>query len=337
MKKLLFITLAVLLMAPLAYGQGLTRSDQTIYGNKTFQNDVTVEGTITARGATAGFNFVGDVFYVGDTYGHNSPGNYGKSWRKPFASIDFAIGQTQADHGDIIYVLPWHEETVTSSITVDVAGVSIIGIVSGRNMPSLTPNGAIDCITVTADDVLIANLFFGLPGTDDQTADINVTSDRVTIRGTRHLGSAASGSVNKVSIITIAATAFDILIDDVRMHNKTYTITGAAIMIEGVSERVEIRHSAILDSVGWTLGALADGAAALQMYVHHNVFQCAQANDVCVEFDDNSTGVFGWNFVAGRDTTIADNIIEGTAMDFIENYIVEQAALSGLLHPGVDS
>jgi hypothetical protein len=340
MKRIgVFITalMLFLVMANPCFSRGLTTGDQTIYGNKTFEHNIIVEGTIQAKGPTKGINAIGDVYYVGSTWGHDSPGNYGGTWDQPFATIDFAIGQCTANHGDTVYVLPWHAETVTSAITADVAGISIIGLTNGRNMPTLTPNGAIDALTITASDVTVANLRFGEPGTDEQTADINITGDRVSILGTEHQGSQAGSTENKVSIITITATAFDILLDGVRIHNKTTALSGAAILIEGVSERVEIRNCAVFDSIGMALGALGDGGAALQCYIHHNIFQCAQADDVCVEFGHNSTGVFAYNFVAGRDTTIADNIIEGNAMDFVENYIVEEAILSGLLHPAVDA
>ena len=314
---------------------GLTRGDQTIYGHKTFEHDVIVQGTLEAQGPSKGINSIGDVYYVGSTWGHDSPGNYGNTWDKPFATIDFAIGQCTADHGDTIYVLPWHAETVTAAITVDVAGISIIGIPRGRNLPTITTATAIDMMTITSADAMVANLKFSSPGIDDVTADINIAAARASIFNTVHLGSETS--YNNVDIITITSAGHDFLLDGVRIYNSVVECTGSGITIEGAAARGEIRNCLIMDTIGFALGAISDEATATALYIHHNIFKNAKAGTVVAEFGNNSTGIFAHNFICGRHTTIASNLDEGNAMDFLENYVVEEAILSGLLEPAVDA
>jgi hypothetical protein len=43
------------------------------------------------------------------------------------------------------------------------------------------------------------------------------------------------------------------------------------------------------------------------------------------------------NRCSGRHTTIASNIVPGTGMDFFENYVVEEAALNGIIIPVADA
>src|SRR4051812_45633389 len=76
-----------------------------------------------------------NVWFVQSTHSNagDSAGK-GQSPDAPFASIDYAIGNCEADRGDLIVVLPGHVETVTGAagVALDVAGVRIVGIGRGR-------------------------------------------------------------------------------------------------------------------------------------------------------------------------------------------------------------
>ena len=65
-------------------------------------------------------SYAGNVFWVDSGAGSN--GNKG-TFARPFATIDYAIGQCTANNGDLIMVMPGHTETVTAAagIAVDVA------------------------------------------------------------------------------------------------------------------------------------------------------------------------------------------------------------------------
>ncbi len=97
----------------------------------------------------------GAIFYVdstssgkGDTEGH------GASPDAPFATIDYAIGQTVANKGDVIFVMPGHAETLgDAAIAVDVAGISVIGLGKGSAMPRITHGHANSEVTIAADGV----------------------------------------------------------------------------------------------------------------------------------------------------------------------------------------
>lgn len=112
------------------------------------------------------FATTGRVFWVGSTavpggvVGVDDSGSYGHSPKRPFATIDYAIGQTTASRGDAIVVLPGHAETTTAAITVDVAGLRIIGLGLGRNRPAITANfsSAGHTINVTAANTRLHNL-----------------------------------------------------------------------------------------------------------------------------------------------------------------------------------
>ena len=102
----------------------------------------------------AGARTLGSVFYVDSGSGVDGAG-YGASPTAPFDSIDYAVGQCTADNGDIIIVLPGHAETLTNTnkITVDVAGVTVVGLGTGSLMPTLSHNHADAEVSIAADNV----------------------------------------------------------------------------------------------------------------------------------------------------------------------------------------
>lgn len=275
----------------------------------------------------------GSIFWVDSNTGTDGAG-YGRNPDAPVATIDYAIGLCTANKGDVIFVMPQHAETVTTAITADVAGISIIGLGHGRNIPTITGNAAIDALTVTAADVTIKNLIFAAPGTDAQTADINIAAGTCSVINTRHIGSATD--VNKVAFITITAAGHDFLIDGARFFNTVVEMPGG-IVIEGACARGEVRNCYFFDSIGFTNGCINDSATATALFIHDNVFANAKADTVVAEFGNNSTGVCARNFINGRNTTIASNWTLSTGMAYFENYVVEEAQKSGLLLPAVDA
>lgn len=275
----------------------------------------------------------GNIFWVDSNTGTDGAG-YGRNPDAPLATIDYAIGLCTANKNDIIFVMAQHAETVTAAITLDVAGVSIIGLGHGRNKPTITGNGTIDAMTITAADCTVKGLVFAAPGTDAQTADINIAAATCTIKDTRHIGSATD--VNKVAFITVEAAGNDFLIDGCQFFNEVVEMPGG-IVIEGACSRGEVKNCHFFDSIGFTNGCINDGATALGLYVHDNIFANAKANTVVAEFGNNSTGVCVRNMINGRNTTIAANWTLSTGMAYFENYVVEEVSKSGLLLPAVDA
>lgn len=117
----------------------------------------------------------GDIFFVdsGSATKSDSAGA-GQNPDIPFATVDFAIGQTAADNGDRIYVMPGHAETVAAAITLDVAGVSIFGIGEGRSRPAITGLTGVDTVDITAANCLVQNI--RLIGVTGVNANVNVAA-----------------------------------------------------------------------------------------------------------------------------------------------------------------
>ena len=130
--------------------------------------------------------------------------------------------------------------------------LSVIGLGEGNLRPTLTGNGAIDVIDVSAANMTLANFIFAAPLTDAQTADVNVDAAYFKLIDTKHLGSVATE--NKVSFVTITASGDNLLVDGMRGFNDVVDmISGIEI---AAADSVEIKNSVITSSgtVGYETG-----------------------------------------------------------------------------------
>ena len=73
----------------------------------------------------------GDIWFVDSTASAASDtAGFGKNPDAPTATIDYAVGLATASKGDVIYVMPGHNETIAAatSLVIDKIGLSIIGL-----------------------------------------------------------------------------------------------------------------------------------------------------------------------------------------------------------------
>lgn len=106
----------------------------------------------------------GEIFFVGSSVsGAADSAGAGRNPDYPFATLDYAVGQCTAAAGDVIYILPGHSETYTTTgtkLTADIAGISIIGLGNGADRPTFTYSHADATWSVTAAGVTMKNLLF---------------------------------------------------------------------------------------------------------------------------------------------------------------------------------
>lgn len=143
-----------------------------------FKNGVLVRGLplLNTHPGKVFWVYNGTALQAGQRGG--SDGNSG-TYESPFATIDYAIGQCTASRGDVIMVKPGHAETLVASgaITMDVAGVNIVGMGTGNNRPVLTFTPAAastnNC-TWSAANCSFQNIVC-VAGTDAMTKPFNIT------------------------------------------------------------------------------------------------------------------------------------------------------------------
>ena len=127
------------------------------------------KGTVTIRGVPITVSHPGQVFWVNSTSVLASDGVSGSdvpsagTYQRPFATIDYAIGQCTASRGDVIMVMPGHTETVSAAggIAMDVAGVAVVGLGAGSLRPTITlDTAATASVTMSAANTTFKNCIF---------------------------------------------------------------------------------------------------------------------------------------------------------------------------------
>lgn len=262
-----------------------------------------------------------------------------------FSTVDEAIGACTSNAGDVILIAPGHTETVTAtSIALDVAGVTIIGLGNGLNRPTFTFGAAAATITVSAANCkwtgchFVANFAdvasaFTLSTAKDFTLENNTFRDTTLI-------------LNFLSIVTTGTT--DLACSGLTVignrWNSLATATLAFISILGDANYIRLNDNfvekASTSDVGHFLTITADTILSAEIMRNTLVIIGAANATVGIFLTGSSTdntGVVAYNLVASLDTTTELIATAGTKLKFFENYYTGVADASGKLWPAVDA
>ncbi|HLF02193.1 MAG TPA: right-handed parallel beta-helix repeat-containing protein [Anaerolineales bacterium] len=195
----------------------------------------------------------GETFFVHSGTGTDGAG-YGRNPDSPVATIDYAIGLCTANKGDVIYVLPGHNEGLgNAQIAVDVDGISIIGLGRGSAAPRIDFDHANASIDISADGCTLRNLRL-LPSVTAVLIAVDVVAGATDtlLDGLETLpGEDGAGVDEFANTVDIKAGC-----DRTRVENCTLTQHASAagviacVKLTGASDGVIVRNC-----VAWTAGA----------------------------------------------------------------------------------
>jgi hypothetical protein len=307
----------------------------------------------TIRGVPIGVTHPGKIFYVSNSTvtpatadglaGANVEGL--GTYQRPFSTIDFAVGQCVASRGDVIFVMPGHAETVTAtSIALDVAGVSIVGLGFGSLRPTLTFGAAAATIQVTAANVSVTNILHVANFADVATAYTNNAGPEFSVEGCEFRDT--SSILNFLSCVT---TTVSVNADGLNFsRNKVFglgtTAATTPIVVAGTISRPTINDNrVVLAILNNTSALLAHGALVvsnLEM-IDNKVFRPnsdTSAGAILITTSaTTNTGMVINNHVKTVDVAGMLLVTAGSAYGVHENYVSGTADASGLLIPAADS
>ena len=141
---------------------------------------LTINGVPVQAGGGSLPMTTGDVYFVDS--GTGVTGNNGTSKASAIPTIDEAHNKCTASQGDIIVVMEGHAENIASatSLVLDTAGVTIIGLGRGRNRPTLTFTATASRIPISADDVYMSNFLLDA-SIASIVSGVTITGDDVTL------------------------------------------------------------------------------------------------------------------------------------------------------------
>lgn len=274
--------------------------------------------------------------FVNATTGTNA-GGAGDSPDNPVASLTYALTLCTAGAGDIIYLMPGHAETIgvtgAAAMTLNVAGVKIIGLGGRTTRPAFLIDGFADTyVSITGADTYIENVTFKA-GHADIAVAVAVGADGVEF----HNCSWEENTTNEDFVICIddgGANVSDRMVVEDCEFIQPATSGTHAISFGAAQDRCIIRNNVFLGF--WETTAIGGAGVVTNIIVEGNLIQNRDTDaDQCILFPDNSTGIVSDNrvhgAVAGNATT---NISCGTKMGLFENYSVDAAGdVQGVLDP----
>lgn len=272
----------------------------------------------------------GKVFFVHYGTGNNGSGR-GTSPTEPLKTLAYAISLTRASKGDVIVLMPGHAEDITAAgtVTVDKAGISIIGVGNGSLRPTFTWT-TVDTATflISANDVLVRNCVFDGTGVDAVATMFSISGDDVAIESSRFLMADSGGQA--VLAITLATGADRTRIQGNEFIAPNAGATAAIYSVAAVSGTIIADNHFEGDFATAAINNIT--AAMLLTRVLRNTYYGTNASEPMLELLTGATGIAAYN-VSGCATFSAGGGYIADGMFKFENYLTDTATGSGILDP----
>ena len=303
---------------------------------------------VTIRGVPLLQTHPGEVFWVNNSSVlakggvGGSDGNDG-SYRRPFSTLDYAIGKCTASRGDIIAVMPGHAETIATDggVTLDKAGVAVVGLGVGSLRPTFTMSVVASAVVISAANVSISNLKF-VTGVDVSTNCIDITAANAAIENCHF--SESAGDMCWLDVIS-ATGGTDNDCDGLRVTDCVYTsIDDSANNFIALTSDVDEMFIAdnfvcMTHANALKLIDVATGKTMTNMQIHRNILDQRARTDTSGEGSiiggstaTDNTGVMTHNLISNVDT--AGQVIEdATGINKHENYVTGAITVQGVLYP----
>ena len=305
-----------------------------------FRKSVSLSNSAAAFLARIGVFTTGKVFFVDSSTGTDSTSNSGDDPSSPFATLDYAIGKCTASKGDTIVIFPGHAETKSTTgdlTTLDVAGVSVIGLGNGTEAPTFNLTHASATITVSAANCKISNIRV-LSGVADCAVGLtaSATADGLTVEDCHF----ASGSLtNELQCaISIATACTRVTVRRCKFETAISAETGSetsAILAVGAADFLRVEDCVAIGNFGDACLDL-DAAASIGIVVDRNlIHNIDSTNGLGISCHSSTTGIVSNNRVLGKKTNTVPVVAAGCAV--FENYASAAVNESGILKPDAET
>lgn len=273
----------------------------------------------------------GKRFFVDSTNASASNSTaHGFTPDKPLATLDYAVGLCTAGAGDIIYLMPGHNEGGTGVIAdIDVAGVSVIGLGAGTLRPRFDLDHANATIDIGASNVTVRNICI-LPSVTAVLIGIDVEAGCTDVKliDIEFLDGEAAGTDECNTGIEFKAGC-----DRGLVQRLVATNSGApnyAVLLKGASDRITIRDCDIRGE--YAVGCIgADTTLSTNVLILNNILK-PKNTEPGISVITNTTGIAANNYIA-TDLASKAASIEGAggahALYLFENYYCEVATETG--------
>jgi hypothetical protein len=229
---------------------------------------------------------------VDSTHADASNAHDGTDPNHPKATLASAIAAATANHADWIIVGSNHAENVATAgaITVNRAGVHILGVGTGMDRPTFTFTNAAGSIIVSSPNVTIENLLF-VCGADSIAIMVDINADDVAVVGCefRENTAVAQQFLTAIDINGGGANAADrAKVVGCKFVSEAAGAT-QAIEIGAVEDGVEIIGNFITGD--YSVAGIHSGSILTNALIANNYIRNINAGDFAIELSAAATGM----------------------------------------------
>ena len=282
----------------------------------------------------AGILAFGDTYFVNSVTGSDTA-NTGTTPGQPFATIDRAMTSATANNGDVVFVMPKHAETITgvagSSLTLDIAGVRVIGLGTGNVRPTITlATPTTTTITMSAANCSLENII--LKGSVAELASmVTISAAGCLLDGV----DVQAGATSIVSFLTTTAAADQLTISNCQhMTTAAVTANGWWITLTGADDcKIVNNFFNIVTSNNAGSGVIGGATtASLRVVVKGNEVYNLGTACLPIAMFSGSTGIISYNNVGGSKTAAAGMVAPASCYA-CQNFVTNVTSTSGKLDP----
>lgn len=263
-------------------------------------------------------------------------------------SIAAALLLTVASRGDVIYLMPNHVETISSStaLALNVAGVQIVGLGTGNNRPTITLDTAnTSTIGVSAANITIKNVIFVANFLAIASVFTLTTAKDFQLIGCEFRDT--SSILGFLFIVTTDTTSNDadgLVIDSCYISSTSAAGVIGLVSFLGTNDRCRIQNNVYLSLSTSTAAIIpiATGKILTNFVLSKNRIKLvsttgATTGIVITTNGSTNTGIVSDNYVAALDDTSPLLATASSGLYFFNNLYVATQNASGFLLPAIGS
>lgn len=287
----------------------------------------------------------GNTYFVNTVSGVDA--GAGTSPNAPYQTLTYALTQVTANNNDRIYILPGSTITISSatSLLLNVAGITIVGLGIGNNRPLFNfTTAATASIPVSAANITVQNCRFSASFLSI-TAAFTVTATGFVLDNCRIFD--VSGILNFLNVVNAtgaANTADGLTVSNCVVSGLGTTLVGSIILTSNDVDNCTIFNNLTVQAttvdraiaIRVAAGILTNFSCSYNRCYRNNT-TTANGSLVQVLSGTTSTGFVNNNYVQTL-TTTADNLFTTTiGLAAFANFVTGVKGASGFLIPTADS
>lgn len=252
---------------------------------------------------------------------------------KPLATLDYAVGRCNAGKGDIIYLMPGHNENIgNAQIDLDVQGISVIGLGVGTLRPRFDFDHANASIDIGAADVTVRNIRL-LPSVTAVLIGIDVEAGVTDAKliDIEIMPGEDAGDVDEFTTgIEFKAGCNRGLVKGLIARTQAADASAQAIMLKGASDQITIEDCVIRGNYSAAC-IFGDTTLSTNLLIRNCILQ-PKNTEPGIEVLTLTTGIVANCYIA-TDLAAKADAIAGTggahALYLFENYYCEVVGETG--------